>query len=46
MGYERMKDPVTGKIHHMPFETYDGAKGGYRNPERPDELLVKPKPGE
>jgi len=43
MGYERMKDPVTGKIYHMPFETYDGAKGGYRNPERPQELLVKPK---
>jgi len=46
MGYERMKDPVTGKIHHMPFETYDGAKGGYRNPDRPHELLVKPDPRE
>ena len=46
MGYERMKDPVTGKIYHMPLETYDGAKGGYRNPERPDEVLVKPKPSE
>ena len=44
MGYERMKDPVTGKVYHMPFETYDGAKGGYRNPERPHELLVKPRP--
>jgi hypothetical protein len=46
MGYERMQDPVTGRIHHMPFETYDGGKGGYRNPDRPEELLVKPKAGE
>ncbi len=46
MGYERMKDPSTGRLYDMPLETYDGAAGGYRNPARPQELLVKPQPGE
>lgn len=42
MGYERMKDPSTGRTYDMPLETWDGAAGGYRNPARPGELLVKP----
>jgi hypothetical protein len=49
MGYERMKDPTTGRIHEMPLEAYDGTKGGYHSPDFPndrDRLLVKPKPGE
>ena len=46
MGYEHMKDPVTGKIWDMPLETYDGTAGGYRNPQRPDEILRKAGPGE
>ncbi len=46
MGYERMKDPSTGRTYDMPLETYDGAAGGYRNPQRPGELLVKAQPGE
>jgi hypothetical protein len=46
MGYERMKDPSTGRLYDMPLETYDGGAGGYRNPARPGELLVKPRPGE
>jgi hypothetical protein len=46
MGYERMKDPTTGRLYDMPLESFDGGAGGYRNPERPTELLVKPPPGE
>jgi hypothetical protein len=49
MGYERMKDPTTGRIHEMPLEAYDATKGGYHSPDFPkdrDRLLVKPKPGE
>jgi hypothetical protein len=45
MGYERMWDPQTNHYYNMPFETYDGTVGGYRNPARPDEILVKPKAG-
>jgi hypothetical protein len=46
MGYERMRDPSTGRMYDMPLEAYDGAAGGYRNPVRPTELLVKARPGE
>ena len=49
MGYERMKDPTTGRIHEMPLEAYDATKGGYHSPDFPrdrDRLLVKPQPGE
>ncbi len=46
MGYERMKDPSSGRMYDMPLEAYDGAAGGYRNPVRPAELLVKAAPGE
>ena len=45
MGYERMYDPQVGRYYNMPFETYDGTVGGYRNPARPNEILVKPKAG-
>lgn len=45
-GYERMKDPTTGQIYDMPLETYNGAAGGYSNPARPHEILVKPEAGE
>lgn len=46
MGYERMQDPATGRVWNMPLESYDGTVGGYRNPNRPTEILVKPRPGE
>jgi len=49
MGYERMKDPTTGRIHEMPLEAYDATKGGYHSPDFPkdrDRLLIKPEPGE
>ena len=49
MGYERMKDPTTGKIHEMPLEAYDATKGGYHSPDFPrdeNRLLVKPAPDE
>lgn len=43
MGYERMADPWTGRMYDMPYHAYDGAAGGYRNPVRPNEILVKPR---
>jgi len=46
MGYERLKDPETGRIYEMPLEAYDGTVGGYRNPRRPAELLQRTGPGE
>ncbi|HXE98296.1 MAG TPA: hypothetical protein VN642_17975 [Dongiaceae bacterium] len=46
MGQERVKDPTTGEIFTMPLNNYDPAAGGYRNPKRPDELLVPTSPGE
>lgn len=39
MGYERVKDPATGRIFEMPLEAWDSAAGGYRNPLRPAEVL-------
>lgn len=33
-------------LWNMPLESYDGAVGGYRNPNRPDEILSKPRSGE
>ena len=44
MGYEKMKDPRTGQIFNMPLESYDGTVGGYRNPNRPTEILHKAQP--
>ena len=46
MGYERQQSPTTGRIYDMPLETYDGAKGGYHNPEHPEEILQRPRVGE
>ncbi len=46
MGYERMKSPASGRLFEMPLETYDGAKGGYQNPEDPTEILQRALPGE
>ena len=46
MGYERLEDPTTGQKYELPLEAYDPTRGGYRNPVRPDELLVKPPTGE
>jgi hypothetical protein len=41
MGYERMRDPETGQLFDMPLESYDASRGGYRNPNRPDDLLER-----
>jgi hypothetical protein len=46
LGYERMKDPSTGQMYDMPFETYDRTRGGYINPQRPTEMLQHAQPGE
>lgn len=46
MGYERMKDPETGRIYEMPLEAWDAAAGGYRNPRQPTKLLQSTEPGE
>jgi hypothetical protein len=43
MGYELMESPETGRRYEMPLELYDPKIGGYRNPDRPNELLVRPK---
>jgi hypothetical protein len=42
MGYEAMQSPSTGERYDMPLEYYDPAAGGYRNPEQPREILVRP----
>lgn len=44
MGYERLED-VTGRRYDMPIEAYDSKVGGYRDPNRPTELLRKLPPG-
>lgn len=41
MGYKRMIDPETSQIYEPPLEAYDPTRGGWRNPVRPDELLVE-----
>jgi hypothetical protein len=46
MGYERAKDPETGRVYEMPLESWDGGAGGYRNPQRPEEILQPTAPGE
>jgi hypothetical protein len=46
MGYERMKDPNTGRFYDMPMSRYDPSVGGYRNPNDPTQLLVPAAPGE
>ncbi len=42
MGYELMESATTGRRYEMPLETYDGTIGGYRDPNRPNEILVRP----
>jgi len=46
MGYERAKDPETGRVYEMPLESWDGAAGGYHNPQRPEEILQPTAAGE
>ena len=46
MGYERVKDPETGRVFEVPLEAWDSAAGGYHNPRRPDEILQPAEPGE
>ena len=45
LGYERMVSPTTGRYYNMPLETYDGAYGGYHNPDHPEEILNRTEPG-
>ncbi len=46
MGYERARDPSTGRVYEMPLESWDATAGGYRNPAHPDEILQRAAPGE
>lgn len=46
MGYEHAKDPATGRVYEMPLESWDNVAGGYRNPQRPEEILQPAAPGE
>ncbi|MBI2380761.1 MAG: hypothetical protein HYV16_08400 [Gammaproteobacteria bacterium] len=46
LGYERTYDEQTGRYYDMPYENYDASRGGYANPERPDELLERAPLGE
>lgn len=39
LGYERIKDPRTGRLFELPLEAWDRAGGGYHNPLRPVEVL-------
>jgi hypothetical protein len=45
MGVVRMMDPATGQIYDMPHSAYNPGRGGYVNPKRPTELLVRPPAG-
>ena len=38
MGTEPTIDPKTGRQYNTPLGNYNGARGGYVNPERPNEL--------
>jgi hypothetical protein len=40
MGTEPTIDPKTGKQRNTPLGDYNAARGGYVNPDRPDELLT------
>jgi hypothetical protein len=46
MGYERVKDPQTGRVFKFPLEAWDVAGGGYPNPLRPDEFIQPTDTGE
>ena len=45
MGYERVKDPDTGRVFEVPLEAWDSAAGGYHNPLRPAEIVQPAEPG-
>jgi hypothetical protein len=45
MGSEPTYDPKTGQTYNSQFGTYNAARGGYVNPNRPDELLERGWPG-
>jgi hypothetical protein len=40
MGTEPTIDPKTGQVRNTPLHYYNPGRGGYVNPDRPDELLV------
>jgi len=40
MGTEPTIDPKTGTQRNTPLGAYNGARGGYVNPDRPDELFI------
>jgi hypothetical protein len=40
MGTEPTVDPKTGKQRNTPLGDYNAARGGYVNPDRPNELLA------
>jgi hypothetical protein len=40
MGTEPTMDPKTGQTYNSPLNSYNPARGGYVNPQRPNELLV------
>ncbi|MDP1759868.1 MAG: hypothetical protein Q8L01_00095 [Candidatus Woesebacteria bacterium] len=43
MGQETdLVSPSTGKTFTLPLSAYDPTKGGYRNPEKPNEILIDP----
>lgn len=46
LGYERVKDPQSGRIFEMPLEAWDETAGGYHDPQRPGEILQPVGPGE
>ncbi len=44
MGYALGKDPSSGEVYSVPLEYYDPNVGGFRNPNRPGELLQELRP--
>ncbi len=42
LGYEVVTSPATGKAYVMPFEKFDAAANGYRNPDDSHEILKRP----
>jgi hypothetical protein len=42
MGYEEMQSPTSGLRYEMPLDLYDSTIAGYRNPDKPGEVLVRP----
>jgi hypothetical protein len=43
MGQESdLRSPSTGQSYTLPLTSYDPTVGGYRNPNKPNEILVDP----